>query len=222
MTTPAQMAVGTRILKAVARDTIKSVVVSTKDGLDVEITVIQTCAGPTPESLQLRFNVFAGVTVNQKNRDSGCTAALEAHGFWVKLGRSCGCDDSDCEEVGPPQYRKQKHIIETVIAATCKYPAMKLYEMIRDVTELSLCSCKTFFITDGGDVCFDCAVKTAANAEARADRGMCGICHESVTTDDATACCKQPMHAACLDRSMEATATCPLCRQPGAKRARVE
>jgi hypothetical protein len=223
MTTPEQMAVGTRILKAVARNTVKSLVVATKDGLNVEIQINAEEVMKNSEKF-VRFYVSAGIQSTSQNRATGCTDALEAHGFWGRDERARGYDDSDPEEEELPKLRMQKHLVCLHLndENTDKYPAKKLYELIRDITDMALCSCKSFFITDGGNVCFDCAIKTAANAGARVDRGMCGICHESVTTDDATACCKQPMHAACLDRSMEATPTCPLCRQPGAKRARLE
>lgn len=217
MTTPEQGAVCERILTAVNATSNPQVHLTTKDGLVFEVNIVKTGSDAHPT-----YNVSASAPVTKQNEDLGLTSVMLSQGMWER-STDCTCGDPECEEHASESLEVRQHMFHSSIGGRdMSEAAKKLYQLLRRVTDLKACSCKTFFITDGGDTCFDCALKTAADAGARADRGMCCICHESVTTDSATLCCKQPMHAACLERALERSPACPMCRgQPVAsKRAR--
>jgi hypothetical protein len=218
MATPAQVEVGTRIVAALRNAPGTHVFLNTQDGLTVDVTVHRNCGvNGTSEN---RFHVTASVPTTTLNQNMGVTSALLSQGYWER-STTCSCGDEDCDEhVTNTLETHQPLFSADVSGKDAADAAGKMYHTLMRVVNMKACSCQNFFIVDGGQTCFDCALRTAIEPESRASRGPCCICYEPVVTSDATSCCKQVMHAACMDKALERSSTCPMCRAPGAKRMR--
>ena len=200
MATPEQRAAGDRILATVDSWPGNHVYITTRDGLGVHVSLFKR------DHQHFVYNITATVPVTTRNEDLGLAHTLFGHAFWKRWNERA--------VQGIP-------LIDSFIcASSAEEASTKVFTMMQGISNIKACSCRGFFVLDNADVCFDCFVKTACDPTARASRGQCPICIETVTTDDQTECCQKPMHAACLSRAMGCTPTCPLCRAPGAKRRR--
>ena len=200
MATPEQRAAGDRILATVDSWPGNHVYITTRDGLGVHVSLFKRVHQP------FVYRITATVPVTTRNEDLGLAHTLFGHAFWKRWNERA--------VQGIP-------LIDSFIcASSAEEASTKVFTMMQGISNIKACSCRGFFVLDNADVCFDCFVKTACDPTARASRGQCPICIETVTTDDQTECCQKPMHAACLSRAMGCTPTCPLCRAPGAKRRR--
>ena len=214
MATPEQRAAGDRILATVDSWPGNHVYITTRDGLGVHVSLFKRVHQP------FVYRITATVPVTTRNEDLGLTHTLFGHGFWE---RSCDCEDHEdyaCYATIDAVFQGIPLIDSFICASSAEEASTKVFTMMQGISNIKACSCRGFFVLDNADVCFDCFVKTACDPTARASRGQCPICIETVTTDDQTECCQKPMHAACLSRAMGCTPTCPLCRAPGAKRRR--
>ena len=202
MATPEQRAAGDRILATVDSWPGNHVYITTRDGLGVHVSLFKRDHQP------FVYHITATVPVTTRNEDLGLAHTLFGHAFWKRWN-----EDHDAVQGIP--------LIDSFIcASSAEEASTKVFTMMQGISNIKACSCRGFFVLDNADVCFDCFVKTSCEPTARAYRGQCPICIETVTTEDETDCCQKPMHAACLSRAMGCTPTCPLCRAPGAKRRR--
>ena len=181
------------------------------DGIVFEIVMQKQCAHT--------FLLKASIPDTYTNMALGFGDVFVSQGFWLRFWRRHD-DDDDADDgfhEGKPFARQ-----EIKNANTVDDQRRKVLSFMETVKNVRVCTCRKLLILDGADVCFNCDFERARKgASALSERGTCPVCREAVTTDDATACCNKPVHAACLAKWLDTSSEskCPLCRG-AAKRSR--